>query len=323
MKGIRTWTSKAGFCCISLHYTADPNKDPSTPKGKEWLENELKGVPGGMRSATWQREYEISFDAQGGELVFPEIGAFKDKIVVRPFEVPESWTLFAGFDYGHRNPSSFHVYALDYDAGLWAIWEYYRSGEGYREIARAIRNCEYYDRLACAPVADPSIWAVTQNTENEVKSLAQLFAEIEEKYDGNGELIEGPVIFTPGRKGGDVTVAEKIQNDYWANLSEQEPRFKIFATCPMLAWELERLRYAEWSGTLAALRNKRESIVDRDNHAWDDLKMLITQFFSGPVKPEVPKAYERLKHIDEISYREAKFRDSLNHGKQQSTLAEF
>ena len=322
MKGITEWKSRSGFHCLRLHYTSDPSKDPSTPAGKIWLENEVKGIPGGMKSANWQREYEISWSAVGGELVFPEIGAFKDKIVVRPFEVPESWTLFAGFDYGHRNPSSFNVFAIDHDQNVWVIWEYYKSGEGYRNIAKAIWNCEYYNRLACAPIADPSIWATTQNTENEVKSLAMLFSEIEEGEDSDGIPI-GPIIFTPGKKGGDVTVAEKINSYFWANLHEQDAKLKIFATCPMAIYELERLRYAEWSGTLAALRNKRESIVDRDNHFYDSLKMFITQFFLGPEKPPVPPAYEKLKQTDEISYREAQFRASLGAQKPASTLAEF
>ncbi len=321
-RGIQEWVSSAGFHVIRLHYTADPDKDPSTPKGKIWLDNEIKGIPGGMKSAQFQREYEINWEATGGELVFPQFGAFQDKIIVTPFDVPETWNLFASFDYGHRNPSAFHVFAIDYDQNIYVIWEYYKSGEGYRNIAKSIWNCPYYRRLVCAPIADPSIWAMTQNTESEVKSLAMLFAEIEEGKDTDDVPI-GPIMFTPGKKGGDLTVAEKINAHFWANLHEQDAKLKLFATCPMAAWELQKLRYAEWSGTLAMQRNKREALVDRDNHYWDAMKMFITQFFMGPDKLPVPAAYEKLKDVDEISYNEAKFRASLAHGKETTTLAEF
>ena len=50
-------------------------------------------------------------------------------------------------------------------------------------------------------------------------------------------------------------------------------------------------------------RNLQESIVDKDNHAFDDLKMFMTKFFMTPGKEE-PKKYEALKQLDPASYAE-------------------
>lgn len=300
MKGITEWQASSGFKVLRIHYSADPDKDPETDKGREWLTKELEGVPQGISSAQWRREMEIDWEAAGGDLVFPQLSVYRSRIVVAPFTVPETWDLYASFDYGHRNPSSFHVYALDYDRNPWTVWEYYKAGVGYRDTAKAIRACPYYDKLACAPIADPSIWNQSQETENEMKSVAQLFEEIPELND------EGPVYFAKGKRGGDVTVAEYVNGFLWNGLDTgSQPRWRIFATCPMQIWELEKLRYAEWTGTLMTQnRNEREQIVDRDNHAWDDAKMFFTQFFMGPQRPDPPKAHDKLKTADPRSYRE-------------------
>jgi hypothetical protein len=301
VKGIEHYTSSSGFHCIRCHYSADPSKDPDTEAGRAWMENELKGIPGGIGSHQWRVEYEIDWDAAGGELVFPYFEAFRSRIVRPPFKIPETWNLYASFDYGHRNPSSFHVYALDHDNNIWVIWEYYSSGKGFRQIARSIRSCEYFGKLCYLPIADPSIWAKTQQTESgsEMKSIAQLFYELPP---------EEQIVFSPGKKGGDITVAEKINGDVWneEKLKEgKQPGLFILATCPFMIWELGKLRYKDWSGSMQEQRNLQESIVDKDNHAWDDLKMLMTMFFMAPGKPEDDKL-EVLKRLDPASYEEWK-----------------
>ena len=67
-KGIRQWTTPAGVDVLEIHYSADPDKDPDTEKGKLWLQSALKGYVGGMRNPDWQREYEIAWDVMGALL---------------------------------------------------------------------------------------------------------------------------------------------------------------------------------------------------------------------------------------------------------------
>jgi hypothetical protein len=281
-----------------VHYSADPDKNATTPRGKEWLVAASEGYPGGMGSQKWRQEMEIDWEAAGGELVFPFLELYESKVVCRPFEVPESWALYASFDYGHRNPSAFVVMAIDHDGNVCTVWEYYRAGAGYEETARAIRECPYFDRLAFAPIADPSIWALNQQAgNNEVKSIAQLFSELPPEL---------AIYFAKGKKGGDITAAEKILGLLWKDIENREARWKIFSTCQATIWELKRLRYADWGGALAAYRNKQESIVDKDNHSWDAHKMFFNLFFSSPVMPAKPEM-EKLKREDPLSYREWEF----------------
>jgi len=302
MKGIEHYMAASGFHVIRLHYTADPQKDPDTQDGAKWFETAPIGYRGGIASSAWRREMEIDWDATGGELVFPQLDPYKSKIVVNPFEIPETWNLYGSFDYGHRNPSSFHVYAIDHDRNIWSVWEYYMAGKGCRQIAKALRSCPHFDKLDHLPIADPSIWAKTQQTDegNEMKSIAQLFFELPPAEQ---------IVFSPGKKGGDVTVAEKINGDLWFIPEKPEPEWKfepklfLFKTCPMQIWELSKSRYADWSASMSEQRNKKESIVDKDNHAFDDLKMFITMFFMAPTQTP-PDDLEPLKKIDPASYAE-------------------
>lgn len=304
MKGVDFYQSKSGFTVMRVHYTADDDKDPATPKGKIWFDREVAGYVGGVASSSWRQEMEVDWEAAGGELCFPQFEPFKNKIVVAPFEVPETWMLFGSFDYGYRNPSSFHIHALDYDRNIWTIWELYGSKLGYRTIARAIKACPYYKRLSSGPIADPSIWAKTQQVvggdENQMKSVAELFAEIEDDFD---DKYTGPIYFVPGQKGGDATVAERINGDLWFKLGDNDPKWKIFATCPFLIWEIGKLRYAEWTSVTAEVRNEREEVIDKDNHAWDDFKMFLMQFYYGPDRPKIDRL-ERLKREDPRSAKE-------------------
>ncbi len=310
MKGVQFYKSRAGFSCVRLHYSADPARDPDTEQGRQWVIEASKGLVGGVNSSDWRQEQEIDWDITGGAPVFPMIQLFRSRIVCAPFEIPEGWSLYAGYDYGHRNPSAFNVHAVDYEGNITTCWEYYKADARYRDQARAIRSCEFFDRLSYMPIADPSIWSLTQQADNEVKSIAQLFSEL-----ADDERIH----FAPGSKGGDVTLAERILGDLWAPLvlewnvangalpgsqkSTGRLKWRIFETCPNLISELEGLRWAEWTGSAAASRNAKEKIVDRKNHAWDATKVVFNMFFAGPVRPQADK-YESLKKSDPSSYRE-------------------
>lgn len=301
MRGVKHYTSDAGFHCIRVHYTADPDKDPQR-NGAAFEANAVRGYPGGKRSSAWRQEMDIDWESAGGELVFPQLSDYEERIIINPFPIPESWDVYGSFDYGHRNPSSFHLYAIDHDGNIYAVWEYYMAGKGYKFIADSLRACPYWDRLQYMPIADPSIWAKNQQNqmggdENDMKSIAQLFFELPEA---------SRVMFSPGKKGGDITVAEKINGLLWNEddlKKGEKPRLFIFKTCPMQIWELKKLRYADWSATMQEQRNIKEEIVDRDNHAFDDLKMFLTMFFSAPSEPKPPKM-EKLKKIDPTSYNE-------------------
>jgi hypothetical protein len=282
-KGIKHYKSDMGIHCIRVHYTADPDKDPDTETGKQWFDNQSK-LYGGVKSAAWQREMEIDWDATGGDLVFPQFKQYEHMIVINPFEIPETWKLYGVFDYGHRNPSAFEVFAIDHDGNIYSVWEYYMAGQGYRRIAQAIRACPYFDKLEFPPIADPSIFANNQQVQggdgNVMKSIGQIFFELPENER---------IMFMPGKKGGDITMAEKINGLLWNEeklKAGEMPQYRIFKTCPMLIWEISKIRYREYTAVMLETHNLKEELVDKDNHAIDCTKMFMTMFFGSPKKPE-------------------------------------
>ena len=318
MKGVEHFTSKAGFHVISIHYSADSERDPDTAQGQLWKDEESRGIPGGINSAQWRQEQEIDWNVTGGELVFPHVSMFKNKIVIPPFEIPSSWALYGSYDYGHRNPACFLVNAIGHDGDIYTVWEFYQAGVGYREQARCIKSCPYWSRLSYLPVADPSIWAETQEqtSESELKSIARLFFELPGKEQ---------IVFAPGKKGGDITVAEKIRGDHW-KLEDLEagkqPRWRIFENCTKTIWELKNLRYEDWSPGMMQSRNLRESIVDKNNHAWDCFKMFTTQFYMAPGQV-ADDPLEKLKKLDPVSYQEWMKVRGMYAGTNASSLGDF
>ena len=133
MKGINDYITADGVRVLRIHYTADPDKDIMTTKGRDWLAKSLVGYPGGLIGAKWRREMEIDFNAQGGQLVFPHMERHKGRIELPIWKaVPEDWKLYGGFDYAGRGVTAFIVIAHDVKmVEYYAVFEFYKRKDGY------------------------------------------------------------------------------------------------------------------------------------------------------------------------------------------------
>lgn len=295
-KGVQAGISAEGVQVVRIHYSADPLKDPDTAHGAEWLQRELEGYRG-KTDPRWRKEMEIDFDAHGGQLLFPYLLENEQYIYVPPVEI-RGMKLCAGLDYGTRNPSAFEVLSVDYDGNVQVIWEYYeppkkpdesddqfRSRKGYKVLSAAIKACPYFSKKL--PIyADPSLWNKTQESADPkgLKSMADLF-------------IQEGVFISQGRRGRDFACFEKLDSKAWEK--PKKPMLTIMRNCKWLWWELQRLRFADFSATVMINKNLQEKIVDKDNHAWDALKyplMSIPQFTEQPV----PRISSHDRRIDAL-----------------------
>jgi len=271
-KGIQTGISAEGVQVIRIHYSADPLKDPDTPEGEEWLQRELKGYRG-KTDPRWRKEMEIDFDAHGGQLLFPYMLENEKYLFVKPYNIDSLYKI-AGLDYGTRNPSAFEVLGQDGDKNIRIIYEYYeapkkptesddefRKRKGHKILCAAIKKCPYFNRLTI--YADPSLWNRTQESQDSkgLMSVADLF-----KREG--------VVLTPGQRGRDFACYEYIDKNLWNE--PKDPRLTIFQECPWLWWEMQRLRFGDYSATTQVNQNLQEKIVDKDNHAWDAVKYALS-----------------------------------------------
>lgn len=283
MKGIQEYKTKAGFTVIRTHYTADPDKDPSTEEGMRWLEKALQGVKGGKGSSSWLKEMEIDFNARSGEKILPELEEMKDSVLVDDFEVPAWWDISGGYDFGKRNPFSYHDYAVDGDRNIYAVYEAYGSGYEIPMQAKLIKGSPYFKRQSVR-YADPSIWAQDEHNERRdgYTSKQEIFAEC-------------GISFVKGRQA-DIAGIERLEmllfdmaigeDGKVIRLPKKNPQFKIFKSCVNLWNELVNLRWSDFSAKVEEERGKKESIKQVDNHAWDDLKYFILSLPDESIKPK-------------------------------------
>ena len=272
---------------LRLHYSADPKKRPGTPDGDIWIDQASQGYPGGTASPRWRKEMEIDYGALGGTRLFPswEQWTAQHPILLPAGFQPHGYRLYGSYDHGWRRPAAFHVHAVNGDGDIVTVWEMYADKMPIPQVAKIIlgesvlvprreeatidsqklrfEGNPFAGQLAFI-VADPQIWAEDQPmSENTFKSVAALFRRC-------------GVLFTKGEKGGDSMVAQWLHGHYWRDLAN--PRYRIAANCTWLIWELGRLRHQDYSPHVALTKDQPEKLVDKDDHAWDGLKMFLKRF---------------------------------------------
>jgi len=82
----------------------------------------------------------------------------RERHVINPFPIPESWKKFRSYDHGRENPACCKWYALDYDGRLWVYRELYVKGLNVDEIAERIKELSGTEQYQFS-VADNSIFA--------------------------------------------------------------------------------------------------------------------------------------------------------------------
>lgn len=243
-----------GFTVVTLHYTADPRK-----RSKLWL----KEAKQGMSLAKFEQEYELSYDSMLGEKVWPEVLSRRPEIIFRegPFldnRWPTDMKMFAGWDYGARNPSAFIVYAI-YDKITWAIWELYKPCKNIIEYAEELKACPYWNQIRYI-VADPDI-----NTLKQRDMKSGLTTSVQQQFQTLGISK-----FTLGNTNEQNWLA--TMNKHWRG---PEVTFKILENCTNLIDEFEQATYVTVSDRQLETTNFREVLIDHHNHALDATKYFM------------------------------------------------
>jgi hypothetical protein len=247
--------AKNRFCVATLHYTADPIKrDPN------WITEARQG----MTASQWAKEMEIDYTALYGERVFPEITSNRERIVVPgTMEFDKTRGVYwGGFDYGSRNPSSFHVYTY-LDGVYYAIWELYEPCKNLTDFCTKWKACPYWSVLKYI-VADPMV-VNTKNTRNRFGNVVTLNELLIEQ--GIRNLRAG--LATPEAE----AVWLSTIRDHWRN--PEEPTFKILDTCPNMIREFETSVFSKQNALETLTETYRENMADVNNHALDDCKYAL------------------------------------------------
>lgn len=241
------------FLVVTLHYTADPER-----RTEEWKREAMAGMP----EARWMQEQEIDYGAMFGTKVFPQISTHRGSIVVArqdEFTFSPSTPMWGGFDFGIRNPSSFHVYVW-HDQKLYVIWELYKPCENLEEFCFEMKQCPYWERLRHI-FADPHIW--DQRSFNSKGTNSQSVGD-QFRQHGVKKLVPSS---------NDEESWLSMMHQYWGNPTD--PTFKIFSCCPQMIQEFETAAYPKMSDRQMLGKNFKEKMADVNNHAMDDCKYFM------------------------------------------------
>ncbi len=247
-----------GFVVATLHFTAEKAK-----RVPHWE----KGARAGMVPAMFEREYNIQYDALFGQKVFPQIHDNPDKIIVKEFPtVLSSQICWGGFDFGLRNPTSFHVYTVfdnpDGKKCIHCIWEHYEPTENIESLVVTLKKCPYFEQIRWIAY-DPKLDAKDQAGIRTTSVHEQL------RKSGLRKMLAG-----------DRTFEETflvLMRGYWKDLDTQEATFKVWNRCPNMIQEIKDMIYVTMSERVLRTKDYREKMIDKKNHALDDLKYFLSR----------------------------------------------
>lgn len=276
-----------GIPVLTLHYSADPRRDPETPEGALWVQRQRNDYPS---QGDWDREMEIDDLAGGGELLLnPLLKAYAKLIIITdPAWKPNPrWDCVEGFDHGVSNATAMVKKYIDFNGDRYLCGEYYNwrrdprgpdpgwSNEIWQNAPGL--NALHALRKPRWCFADPSIF--------NQKSQAQkdgTFAFVNTIYRENGVkfLQSYPESLTRS----DESYMTRLR-EHWGGLDVDGMRPTLYIVCrnetgfrqpgfhpydcPNLLWEWRRRRRVELTDRQLLTRNQSDQVVQKDNHACD------------------------------------------------------
>lgn len=248
----RTGILAAGF----LHYSMDPDKDPSTPRGAQWVAEAKRGDTKG----NWNQEMEGDAGALSGEKVYP---TWDESVhLVEPFVIPEDWTRIHTVDPGLANPCGMLWIAIDPENNWWVYREFYKkemSIRGKDQLASIVRILEGKEKIdlrvlghdAFARRADDK--RCQHDTWNEEGFY---FRQANRDRASGIGLVKELLRFIPelGKVSGN-------------------PKLRVFNTCIKFRWEIGKWKRKKQTEQTEGKKNPAEDPEEKDDHLMDALRM--------------------------------------------------
>ena len=265
----------------SLNWKKHPLKDNS------WYEKESRR----KTAKELAQEVDIDYKASGGDIWLPWYQQKKTDIE-QEFSVGDEWNIYLGVDHHPRNPTSIHFYGVDYERNIFSIDEFYRANATTQDMADWLLNHWLWPRVKDG-VGDPQLWARDQ----EVRQGVKAFVQVSRAY----MLEEKGIKLRAGHKGQDMDARDMTKDIILAG------KLKIHPRCKMQRWEFsEALRWDDYTEQLGQKKGYKESLADKNNHAWDDWKYFILENFPVPVIEKPPIVKNSLDWFDLMEKKQYK-----------------
>jgi hypothetical protein len=189
--------------------------------------------------------------------------------VIKPFDIPDGWTVYRSFDWGYNKPFSCGWWAVDFDGVIYRILELYgctnTPNEGVKwtppqvfgEIHRIETEHRWLKGKKIHGVADPAIWDA---------EMGESIADVAARHQ---------VYFTPGDH---KRIPGWLQVHYRLAMDENGfPMMYIFENCKAFIRTIPILQYDE---------HKVEDLdTDGEDHVADEVRYFC---MSRPIKPRIP-----------------------------------
>jgi hypothetical protein len=267
VKGISSRITPLGWNVNRVHYSADPDKDPSTPAGAAWYENICKG----MRARDVRKEYEIDYGALSGQLVFPEMD--ESIHVVRPYELDRNdWTCWLGADPHPRAPHAFVWLVVNRYGQKVVLYSYWPQLED--ESQPRLTVAEYAENLKLIEASSLVI-----PSRYKVMDVAGKSFNATEKYDFFDAYRYEGIYFQPAKRNRDHSGYDLIgQALKLAEYNDGErPELTIMAGCgdnDELIRELRTVRFREWKQVMTD-KDPPEEVEQKQRHLVDCLSYIL------------------------------------------------
>lgn len=301
--GIQVWKNQNDITILRLHYSADPEKTP------EWAAKQKVGM---NDPAMFEQEYEISFEAKLGTLLYQ----FNEEATLeQSFPIPAVWTRYWSLDPHPRVPHAFLWAACDPWGDLWVYRELWPSkvclvNSGGRIVGERGNTPEDDNRFTYRDYIETIQWlesprnqakcadgraesALTDGPERIYKRVIDYAARsfqdaasddkrtIQEKYEGISQEVGYPFYFDDAVK--DVDTGISLVNE-WLKPREVEgkdgkfqpkSRLHIFQDkCPELIHQLKQNRYESLTPLLAERKDPEGKPIKKRNHLTDCLRYI-------------------------------------------------
>lgn len=320
-----TKNTRNEFTVLTLHYSAHPDRQPGTPQGNTWINNEMRKL-GCYRickpcdstlsiqddicpecqnptdlilSNRWRREHEIDYSAHSGSFVFDSFS--RGRNTCEPFRIPPSWKRFRSIDYGYRNPTAVLWIALDHDNHSWVYHEYYQQERTTDYHARQIHTISatidqhtlQLSESDLREILSPS-WQPDPNFRRKIAATYKTIGDPSMDRRTQREMNTIIKRFAQNhvyikKANNSMAGIETIQNAFANNTCT------IFNTCTTLISEIENLVWAEHQNPA---KNQKERPVDRNDHGVDCLRYYFNEFAPQPQEQpdQEPKTPENIAY---------------------------
>jgi hypothetical protein len=255
---------------------------------------ELEALPPKVRSAWLEGNFD-AFEGQVFEEWRDDPKHYIDRKwthVIQPFEIPDDWRIYRGYDFGYSRPFAVSWYTVSHDNTVYNIQELYgctqTANEGVKyepkQIAQAIREVESTDinlkGKQIIGIADPAIF-----DEQRGESIAQMM-EREGVYH---------------EKADNTRLAGLMQCHYRLSFNDRGiPKFYVFTNCKHFIRTVPLLIYDE----------KKVEDVDTsmEDHIYDEWRYVMME---NPINPPIKKPIVKDVREDPLDLWKDNYSDNI------------